>query len=236
MRAVRIILMTVLTVALMSATAFGAGVAVKHFEKDGTNIAAESSPQPQAIEGDEAVVEPVEDPSTEPADEPEETEAPEPQAVLEPGDKGEKVRELQHRLFQTAWFAETTTGVYDAATKAAVKGFQEKRDYPATGIVDDKTWRKLVKMTKTPTHDQKHNVLKPGPRILGSGDSGDKVRDVQARLKQIQWFFGDVTGSYGNATVEAVKGFQEKRKVPVTGEIDQRTMERLSAMTRMPTH
>src|SRR3546814_10422650 len=122
----------------MSATAVGACVAVKHCEKDGTNIAAESSPQPQAIEGDEAVVEPVEDPSTEPADEPEETEAPEPQAVLEPGDKGEKVRELQHRLFQTAWFAETTTGVYDAATKAAVKGFQEKRDYPATGIVHDK--------------------------------------------------------------------------------------------------
>src|SRR3546814_19313126 len=93
MRAVRIILMTVLTVALMSATAFGAGVAVKHFEKDGTNIAAESSPQPQAIEGDEAVVEPVEDPSTEPADEPDETEAPAPQAVLEPGDKGAKVRD-----------------------------------------------------------------------------------------------------------------------------------------------
>src|SRR3546814_6495719 len=98
MRAVRIILMTVLTVALMSATAFGAGVAVKHLEKDGTNIAAESSPQPQAIEGDEAVVEPVEDPSTEPADEPEETEAPEPQAVLEPGDKGEKVDRKRTRL------------------------------------------------------------------------------------------------------------------------------------------
>src|SRR3546814_14856568 len=90
-------------------------------------------------------------------------------------------------------------------------------------------------MTKTRTHDQKHNVLKPGPRILGSGDSGDKVCDVQARLKQIQWFFGDVTGSYGNATVEAVKGFQEKRKVPVTGEIDQRTMERLRAMPSIPT-
>ena len=30
----------------------------------------------------------------------------------------------------------------------------------------------------------------------GSGDEGTDVRAVQARLKQIDWYFGDVTGSY----------------------------------------
>jgi hypothetical protein len=90
-------------------------------------------------------------------------------------------------------------------------------------------------MTKTPTHDQKFNVLKPGPALLAAGASGDQVRDVQARLKQIAWLFGDVTGTYGATTVAAVKGFQAKRGFPVTGAIDRNTMDRLVAMTHPPT-
>ena len=90
--------------------------------------------------------------------------------MLEPGAKGEKVRELQHRLFQMAWLPETTTGTYDATTKEAVAGFQGKRGFKATGVVDKRTWTKLVAMTKTPTHDQKFNVLKPGPALLAAGD------------------------------------------------------------------
>ena len=35
--------------------------------------------------------------------------------------------------------------------------------------------------------------------------------------------------------MEAVKGFQGKRQLPVTGEVDQRTLDRISAMTRKPT-
>jgi hypothetical protein len=62
------------------------------------------------------------------------------------------------------------------------------------------------------------------------------VRDLQARLKQIGWFSGDVTGTYGTVTVSAVRGFQGKREIPVTGEVDQRTWDRLTAMTRTPTN
>ena len=91
-------------------------------------------------------------------------------------------------------------------------------------------------MTKTPTHDQKFNVLKPGPALLADRRRpATRVRDAQARLKQIAWLFGDVTGTYDAKTVAAVKGFQAKRAIPVTGEIDQRTMDRLTSMTRTPT-
>jgi peptidoglycan hydrolase-like protein with peptidoglycan-binding domain len=75
----------------------------------------------------------------------------------------------------------------------------------------------------------------PGPRILGPGDSGPKVRDLQARLRQISWYVGDVTDDYGPTTTAAVKGFQAKREIAVTGEVDQRTLDRLGAMTRTPT-
>ena len=61
------------------------------------------------------------------------------------------------------------------------------------------------------------------------------MRDLQARLKQIAWYFADVTGTYGPVTTSAVKGFQAKREIPVTGLVDQRTLDRLNAMTRTPT-
>ena len=97
---------------------------------------------------------------------------------------------------------------------------------PTPTQVDSPTRRPTP--TPTPT-------LEPGPRLLGPGDQGDEVRDLQARLKQIYWFDADVTGLYGEVTATAVRGFQAKREIPVTGEVDQRTLDRLYAMTSTPT-
>ena len=74
-----------------------------------------------------------------------------------------------------------------------------------------------------------------GPALLAPGDEGDDVRELQARLRQIDWFEQDVTGLYGDVTVAAVEGFQAKREIAVTGEVDQRTMNRLLDMTTEPT-
>jgi peptidoglycan hydrolase-like protein with peptidoglycan-binding domain len=146
------------------------------------------------------------------------------------------VRELQSRLFQLAWWPELTTGRFDPHTRDAVQGFQAKRGLPATGEVDQRTWNRLVAMTETPTHDQLFNILHPGPTLFAAGSTGEEVRAVQSRLMQIGWLFGDVTGTYDAATVEAVRGFQAKREIPVTGEVDQRTLDRLVAMTYAPTY
>lgn len=162
------------------------------------------------------------------------TPTPTAKALLSEGDDSEQVRELQHRLLQLEWFEGKITSQYGEKTRLAVEGFQTKRGFNATGEVDQVTWDKLVDMTRKPTHDEMYNVLKPGKALLKKGDTGAKVKDLQARLKQIAWFSGDVTGNYGDVTVEAVKGFQQKREIPVTGEVDQRTQERLRAMTRTP--
>jgi lipoprotein-anchoring transpeptidase ErfK/SrfK len=74
-----------------------------------------------------------------------------------------------------------------------------------------------------------------GPALLSPGDRGPDVRSLQARLRQIQWFNTDVTGLFGDVTAEAVSGFQAKREIPVTGYVDQETMDRLVAMTTEPT-
>lgn len=156
-------------------------------------------------------------------------------AILKSGDHSEQVRELQHRLLQLDWFDGKITPDYGAATQAAVSGFQGKRGLAVTGEVDQKTWDSLVGMTRKPTRDEMYNVVKAGPALFRKGDSGDAVRDLQARLKQVGWYEQKVTGTYGDATVAAVKGFQGKRQIPTTGEVDQRTKDKLFAMTTKPT-
>ena len=232
MRTLRALALSLLTVVLLAGTAVGAGYAVRHLdERDTARPSGASDPGPT----DAASPTPSAAPDADP------TVAPSP-GTLEPafrigrGDRGTEVRELQHRLFQLAWWPERTTGSYDPDTEQAVSGFQAKRGLPATGVVDRTTWRRLVSMTEEPTRDQLFNILRPGPTLLGPGASGDAVRDLQARLVQIAWLFGDVSGTYDDTTVQAVRGFQAKRAIPVTGAVDQRTLDRLVAMTRTPTH
>jgi lipoprotein-anchoring transpeptidase ErfK/SrfK len=89
--------------------------------------------------------------------------------------------------------------------------------------------------TETATPTTTTTTAKPGKIVLQPGDHGPKVRALQARLRQIGWFEGDVSDNYGPRTTAAVKGFQGKRGFPVTGIVDQRTWDRLLSMTRTPT-
>jgi murein L,D-transpeptidase YcbB/YkuD len=73
-----------------------------------------------------------------------------------------------------------------------------------------------------------------GPPILEPGDRGPQVRELQARLRQIYWFSGDVTDNYGPQTTASVRGFQAKRGIAVTGYVDRETLDRLHAMTHEP--
>lgn len=74
----------------------------------------------------------------------------------------------------------------------------------------------------------------PAKVLYRPGDSGPAVREIQARLRQIAWFTGNVTDHYGDQTRAAVAGFQAKRGFPVTGLVDEVTLARLHAMTREP--
>ncbi|WTX92493.1 L,D-transpeptidase family protein [Streptomyces sp. NBC_00637] len=75
----------------------------------------------------------------------------------------------------------------------------------------------------------------PTPAVLWSrGDAGRAVRELQARLRQVAWLFEGPTGTYGERTEQAVKGFQGKRGLPATGRTDAVTWQRLLGMTHEP--
>ena len=78
-------------------------------------------------------------------------------------------------------------------------------------------------------------VMRILPPLMERGDHGRQVRELQSRLRQLAWFFGDVDDRFGRSTVVALRGFQAKRGLPATGYVDRRTLDLLDAMTREPT-
>ncbi|HHV61515.1 MAG TPA: L,D-transpeptidase family protein [Firmicutes bacterium] len=64
-------------------------------------------------------------------------------------------------------------------------------------------------------------------RLLGPGERGADVLEVQKRLKRLGFFKGKPDGFYSESTVEAVKAFQKSRNLKVTGEVVDDTYDAL---------
>ncbi|MFE7933508.1 L,D-transpeptidase family protein [Streptomyces sp. NPDC057456] len=97
---------------------------------------------------------------------------------------------------------------------------------PARTTTDD---RPDAPATRTPA-----TSVPPAAVLWSRGDEGRDVRELQARLRQVAWLFEGPTGTYGERTEQAVKGFQGKRGLPTTGRTDTVTWQRLLGMTHEP--
>ena len=116
-------------------------------------------------------------------------------------------------------------------TATGTGGVETATPTPAPSPTSTRTPTPTPTRTPTPTPTP---TPEPEP-LLAAGDRGPAVRELQARLAQLDWFNTDVTGTYGELTTAAVRGFQAKRGLPATGEVDERTLARLHAMTAAPT-
>jgi len=133
----------------------------------------------------------------------------------------------------------STTGAAPAATtatSAVTAAPSTPSATPSTSESSTTPGASASTPTPMPTATQTASaVLTAGPALYKSGDTGDAVRDLQVRLRQLAWYSGKITGTYDSQTVTGDRGFQGKRGFPVTGEVDQRTLDRLMSMTRTPT-
>ncbi|WP_329118241.1 L,D-transpeptidase family protein [Streptomyces sp. NBC_01465] len=121
-----------------------------------------------------------------------------------------------------------TTGTPEAKPSAVESGSSTPTATPG------KTASATPKATPTPTPTK--TTPTPAPKVvMAVGAKGAQVRELQARLRQIAWFDGVPTGTYGTVTAAAVKGFQGKRGLAVTGTTDTVTWQKLLGMTHKPT-
>ncbi|GAA2396014.1 hypothetical protein GCM10010420_22030 [Streptomyces glaucosporus] len=75
----------------------------------------------------------------------------------------------------------------------------------------------------------------PPPALMAQGSEGEKVRELQARLRQTGHFGLNPTGYYGTVTVRSVSAFQKGRGLPADGRVTDATWRTLTAHTRTPT-
>ncbi|NEB39828.1 murein L,D-transpeptidase [Streptomyces sp. SID14515] len=143
----------------------------------------------------------------------------------------------------------TATGAQDApppvrATQAAAPTASPSPTAPATDDAAPPTTPPPSPSASTAAPAPARTTARPAPEpstappprvLMRTGSESDQVRELQARLRQIGHFGRNPTGYYGSVTADAVRSFQAKRRLAVTGSADEVTWKRLLAMTRVPT-
>lgn len=64
---------------------------------------------------------------------------------------------------------------------------------------------------------------------LSLGDKGEPVRDLQQRLKEQNFFSGEIDGKFGQKTYDAVKAFQKAKGLKVDGKVGDKTWALLTS-------
>jgi peptidoglycan hydrolase-like protein with peptidoglycan-binding domain len=129
------------------------------------------------------------------------------------GMSGGEVEDIQKRLQELGLFNDQVTGYFGPKTEAAVLAFQDAAGIKADGIVGQKTKNVLFS-------DFRSDSLIPGMK-------GDKVEQLQQRLKDLGYYDADVTGLYGQITQKAVAYFQRLNKLAEDGIAGKKTQAAL---------
>ncbi len=195
----------------------GTATAVKRFQKmygkNQTGVAT-AALQKKLFSGDAVRYSPTATPTPQP------TQAPSSDyPMLSYGDSGTAVKNLQNRLKKLGYYTGTVDGNYGSGTVNAVKRFQKALGWEATGIASSAMQTRLYASsaptyapttTPTPTPQSGYVQLEPG-------DTGERVKELQARLKELGYFDGDIGGNYLTKTTKAVKRFQKALGLEQTG-------------------
>ena len=198
------------------------GVATAELQKmlyEGAKPQATATPAPTAK------------PTAQPTAEPEATKS--PYKTLKKGMSGEAVKRLQTKLKELGYFDGNIGGNYQDKTVAAVKRYQKARGLEQDGVATPEVQAMLFaesKATPAPTAAptnkptaQPTQAATPAPtggsqfRELKYGDRGDEVKKLQAKLKELGYFTGNIGGNYLDLTVEAVKRYQKAMGLTADG-------------------
>lgn len=140
--------------------------------------------------------------------------------VLKLGSKGEAVRNLQNRLIQLGYLAGKADGTYGAATETAVMLFQEKNSLGQDGVAGTKTQNAIFASTAKANASTADTLLKQGV-------SGDPVKQLQTQLKNLGYYTGSITGTFGELTHAAVVAFQKANGLSADGVAGTTTLSKL---------
>lgn len=147
---------------------------------------------------------------------------------MTPGTVSSRVRILQKALNMLGYGVGNVDAVYGASTEAAVRWFQTVQGLAVDGKAGTETLKRIESffnadgtlvagytppggsMTSAPVGSMPLRTLRPG-------DTGEDVRNLQARLQVLGYYLGVPDGVYGEATRIAVIAFQIRHNLTADG-------------------
>ena len=167
-----------------------------------------------------------------------------PGTPLRNGSSGEAVRVIQAQLNRIANDYPSikkvnVNGVFGGDTEAAVKQFQKIFDLTQDGVVGKRTWYKIsyiyVSVKKLAQLTSEGESIKDGSypgRPVRRGDSGINVQIVQFYLNQTAVYVNSIIpviidGSFGTATENSVKQFQDFFNLEQDGVVGELTWDKM---------
>ena len=114
-----------------------------------------------------------------------------------------------------------SSGSWYKISSGGKKGYVYKKFIQLTGSSGNPSTRSSGTSSKRSTGNS--------DGTCGPGDTGSAVRRVQERLKKLGYYTGGIDGDYGNGTKTAVKNFQRRNGLSVTGSVNSRTLSKLNS-------
>lgn len=160
------------------------------------------------------------------------------------GATGDSVRYIQELLINQGYLLDRADGIFGNNTEYAIRVFQGDMKLSPTGVIDSKTLA-AIKQNNERFKDKAATTQQPptqqplakweGNVYARFGDRNDNVRLMQDKLSINGYLTGGVDGIFGNATVNAVRKFQQDNRLNSTGIIDESTRQALDKAPGRPT-
>ena len=148
-------------------------------------------------------------------------------AVLQQGDSGAQVEQVQQLLIARGLLDGAADGVYGEATVEAIKAFQASVGLEADGICGDRTF-KLLSGVEDVSESVEPTTIDDQNYVIKLGSRGDDVAEVQNMLIAMGFMDGKADGVCGESTVEAIKEFQASVGIEADGVAGEQTLNALN--------
>ncbi len=146
-----------------------------------------------------------------------------------------KVTATALNIRKTASASSKVVGVLREGASVTINGTSGSWYKITSGSKTGYVSKKYIRITNSSSSSSSSSTKKKSSGSSSSdgtcspGDSGSSVRKVQQRLKKLGYYGGSVDGDYGNGTKTAVKNFQRRNGLKVTGSVNSATLKKLNS-------
>lgn len=145
--------------------------------------------------------------------------------------RAQLISDIQRELNRRGFYDGVADGVWGAKTDAAARDFAQAAGLSMTVEANDNFLRALTASRTNAARAPAPMRLDPIAELLAPSK---RVTAVQRALSEFGYGQIKPTGVYDAATRAAIEKFERERRLPVTGEMSDRVVRELAAMTGRP--